>query len=160
MAFQGALVITGTTPAAPAGGTVVGSPVVFQAEAPESLDINADLVGATGGPLNLYLQTSTDLGVTWYDYIAFAQLAAAAAAINVRCGVSRTSNSSVSLVTVGKGLVAAVGNALAAGTVLGGPFGDRMRLVAIAGAATTAGAVITVRISCQSELFVSGPTRV
>lgn len=157
MAFSGSLFITGTTPAAPAGGTVIGTPVVFQTEAPESLDVNADLIGATGGPLNLYLQTSTDLGATWYDYAAFPQLAAGALASTVRFGVTRTQNSAGSFVTVGKGLPATVAAALAAGTIVGGPFGDRMRLYAIAGAATTAGAIITVRLSCQSELFVSGP---
>jgi hypothetical protein len=151
------LVITGTTPNAPAGGTVIGSPAVFQVEAPEALDVNADLVGATGGVLNLYLQTSPDKGTTWYDYAAFAQLANGALATSVRFGLSRTSPSSGGLVVVGKGLVAAVGNALTAGTIIGGPFGDRMRLVAIAGAGTSAGAVITVRLTCSGAIGVSYP---
>lgn len=152
------LVITGTTPNAPAGGTVIGSPIVFCQflDAVESVDVNADLVGATGGVLNLYLQTSTDAGVTWYDYAAFAQLASGAAASTVRFGFTRGTALNT-IVAVGKNLVAAPANALAAGTVVGGPFGDRMRLVAIAGASTTAGATITVRMLAASSLSIPFP---
>lgn len=140
-----ALVITGTTPAAP-GTAVVGTPVNFAqyGEACESLDIDADLVGATGGPLDLYLQTSPDGGANWYDYAHFAQLAAAAPAVKVRFGVSRLAQQ-LTITTVGKNLTPA----LAVNTVVGGPFGTQMRLVAVAGALTTAGAVITINIRAQ-----------
>jgi hypothetical protein len=141
-----AYTISGTTPAAP-GTAAVGSPVVFGTflDAVESLDVNAQLVGATGGVLDLYLQTSPDGGTTWFDYAHFAQLAAGAAAIKVRFGVARHGQQ-LTIATVGTGLTPA----LAVATVVGGPFGDRMRLVAVAGASTSAGAAITIQIRAQS----------
>lgn len=132
--------IVGTTPAA-ASTAAVGVPAVFAQflDAIESLDIDADLIGATGGTLDLYLQTSVDGGTNWYDYAHLTQLAAGAAASHVRFGVTRHAQA-LTPVVVGKNLTPA----LAAGTVVGGPFGDRMRLVAVAGAGTTAGAAISI----------------
>ena len=148
-----AFTITGTTPAAP-GTAVVGAPAVFPSfiDATESLDVCAQLVGATGGTLDLYLQTSPDAGTTWFDYAHLAQLAAGAAASSVRFGVSRYAQA-LTPVVVGKNLTPA----LAAATVVGGPFGDRMRLVAVAGAGTTAGATITFQLRGQGTYAVSNP---
>lgn len=139
------LTISGTTPAA-ASTAVVGVPAVFATfeDMPESLDVEAALVGATGGTLDLYLQTSPDGGTTWVDYAHFAQLAAGAAASFVRFGVARHAQQTT-ITTVGRALVPA----LAVGTVVGGPFGDRMRLVAVAGAGTSAGAAITILLRVQ-----------
>lgn len=151
--MDAAFVISGTTPATPSTA-VVGVPVVFPSflDAAESLDVNAQLVGATGGVLDLYLQTSADGGTTWFDYAHFAQLAAGAAAVNVRFGVSRYAQQST-IVTVGKNLVPA----LAVGTVVGGPFGDRMRLVAVAGASTTVGAAVTIQMRATGTYGVPYP---
>ncbi len=134
--------LTGTTPAAPSTA-VVGAPAVFATyiDAPESLDICASLIGATGGTLDLFLQTSPDGGATWFDYGHYAQLAAGAAAFRNRVGVSRFQQA-LTPVVVGVNLTPL----LAAATFVGGPFNDRMRLVAVAGAGTTAGAVITIQL--------------
>lgn len=140
--------ITGTTPNS-ASTAVVGVPAVFAAVAidmPESIDVLGQLRGATGGTLDLYLQTSVDGGTTFVDYCHFAQIAAAASPFNVRFGASRHAQSS-GLVTVGVGTTPL----LAASTLVGGPFGDRMRLVAVAGAGTTAGAAITILMRVQGQ---------
>jgi hypothetical protein len=109
-----------------------------------SLAIVAQLVGATGGPLDVYLQTSPDQGATWVDFAHLPQLAAGAAAIKYAFAVSQSGQLLVPAV-VGVGLTPA----LAANTVVGGGWGDRLRLVMVAGALTTAGAAVNVTISAQ-----------
>jgi hypothetical protein len=142
-ASSGVLSISATSPATPTTA-VMGSPITGLGIY-ESLNIAATIQGATGGTLDLYLQTSPDGGTTWVDYIHFAQLAAAAAqstkVVTVSCGVQSTG-----ITAVGTGLTPS----LAASTVVGGAFGDRMRLVAVSGAGTTVGAVQTILISGKS----------
>lgn len=130
--------ISDTTPAAP--GTAAGD-TVAGLDKYDSLLIIGDLVGATAGTLDIYLQTSTDGGTTWYDYGHFAQLAAGAAAIVKAVTVSRAQGR-VATVTVGKNTTPA----LAVDTFLGGEWGDRMRALYVAGASTSAGAAITITI--------------
>ena len=130
--------ITGTTPAAP-GTAVVGAAITWL-DRYDVVRIAADLAGATGGPLDVYLQTSPNGGANWYDYAHFTQLAAGAAA--TRFFVVPTPSNTIS--AVGKDLVPA----LAANTCVGGHPGERMRVVAVAGALTTAGAVATVYVEC------------
>lgn len=150
--------ISGTT-ASSAGTNVFGS-TVTGLEKYRSLDIVGSLIGATGGVLDLYLQTSVDHGTTWVDYIHFTQLAAGAGAAVRRVTVSRAAQSNTascitgatnaavapSIVTVGTGTSVA----LAASTVVGGEFGDRIRCVAVSGASTSAGAAITFFILGKS----------
>lgn len=106
-----------------------------------ALTIIATLTGATGGTLDVYLQVSPDAGVTWYDYAHFAQLAAGAAAITKVITVSRAGQQT-GIPTVGTGL----SPALAANAVVGGDFGDMMRVLFVAGAGTSAGAVQTIKV--------------
>jgi hypothetical protein len=129
--------ISDTTPAA--ASTAIGDVIVGLGNY-DSLQIVADLVGATGGTLDVYLQTSPDGGTTWYDYAHFPQLLAAAAAIRYMVNVSSRTTSSI--VVVGKGTTPA----LALNTVVGGTWGDRLRALYVAGAATSAGAAITISI--------------
>jgi hypothetical protein len=130
-------VITGTTPAA-AGTAAVGGKAVGLRQFDE-LKFVAELVGATGDTLDVYLQWSPDAGTTWYDYAHFPQLAAGAAAIKYVC----TSQFGTTLpVVIGKGTTPA----LAANTCTGGGWGDQMRCIATAGASTSAGAAITITI--------------
>ena len=110
----------------------------------DALDIVADLVGATGGTLDVFIQTSPDGGPNWYDAIHFPQLAAGAAAIKFRAPISLFTNL-VAPGIVGKNLLPA----LAANTVVNGAFGDRCRLVMVASGGTTLGAA--VRITVQSQ---------
>lgn len=143
---------TETSPAAPGGAAssqvVTGSgPNVLAGVAQYNLDaatglfVVAQLVGATGGPLDVYLQHSPDYGLTWVDYAHFTQLAAAAPAVKYQFAVS-SSAQVLTPVTVG------INNApaLAAGTVVGGAWGERFRLWMVAGALTTVGAPVSVTL--------------
>src|SRR5687768_5556425 len=112
-------VISDTTPAA--ASTVAGD-VVAGLDKYDSLLVIGDLVGATAGALDIYLQTSTDGGTTWYDYAHFPQLSAGAAAIVKVFTVSR-SQGRTATVTIRKNTTPA----LAADNVIGGEWGDRMR---------------------------------
>jgi hypothetical protein len=108
----------------------------------QSLDIVAELTGNTGGTLDLYIQTSPDGGTTWYDYIHFAQLAAGATTVIKRITVSNH-DASNAITTVGKN----DSPALAAGTVIGGAFNDRIRVKCVSGAGTTLGASQVIKVS-------------
>lgn len=109
----------------------------------QSMQIFAILTGATGGTLDIYLQGSLDGGTTWVDYAHFPQIAAGAAAIKRVWSVSRAAQQTT-LATVGSGSVGTPGVALAANTIIGGEWTDRLRVVAVSGAGTSAGAAQTL----------------
>jgi len=110
----------------------------------QAISFEAVLMGAVGGTLDVYVQNSPDMGSSWYDYIHFAQLAPGAGTF--RYVVSCASGAqNLSLQTVGYNL----SPALAASTAIGGAWGDRFRLVMVAGAGTTAGAVVQLRVVAQ-----------
>lgn len=134
--------IAATSPAS--ASTAVGG-IFERLDEFDSLVILAVLTGATGGTLDVYLQVATkeDDGADteWVDYAHFAQISAAAAAITRLWSVTRLAQVT-SIATVGKG----TSPALAANTILGGEFGSRMRILFVAGASTSAGAVQTIDI--------------
>lgn len=105
------------------------------------LHIVADLIGATGGTLDVYLQTSHD-GLRWNDYAHFAQLAAGAAAITVTFAVTRRAQQT-SITTIGKDNTPA----LAANSVVGGEFGDQMRVLCVTGVGTSAAATLSIFVN-------------
>jgi hypothetical protein len=109
------------------------------------IDVEAKLTGATGGPLDVYLQKWD--GVDWIDWAHFAQVAAGAAAISVSLLNVRVAASSGTFVTVGRNTAPA----LAAGATTGGHPGERLRVLFVAGASTTAGAAQTIRILGSSK---------
>lgn len=125
----------GTTSPAAAGN----SNVVFATglQPFDNIVIDADLVGATGGTLDVYVQRSFDNGTTWRDFIHFPQLAAGAAAVKYSVAPS-----------VGAGTIVVVGAgtspALAVNTCVNGHVGDSLRVLMVAGAGTSAGAAVTV----------------
>lgn len=130
--------ITGLSPASATTaqiGNHVGGLQIY-----DSLQIVATIRGGTGGTLDLYLQTSVD-GAIWYDYAHYVQFADGAAVITRYCSVSRYSQVTT-LTAIGSDLTPA----LAANTVLGGDFGQRIRLIGTAGAGTTAGTTQTIKI--------------
>lgn len=144
---EGNFQISGTTPAS-ASTAVVGS-AVSGLDDFESLLVEADLIGATGGTLDVYLQTNpSGDGSTWVDYAHFPQLLAGAAAISYAFAVS-LAGQQLTPTHVGKG----TSPALAAGSVLGGPWGRQMRCVVTAGASTSAGAAIAINITGQSPRY-------
>lgn len=143
-------VITGTTPAAPGNaviGTIAPNPalvapdVVGDLSQWESMAITATMQGATGGPLDVYIQACIDdTGTLWNDVVHFAQLAAAAAPVTKRWTNCRWNAQTAPVVT--GDLVIPVG---AGEVVIQGEWGERLRVKVIAGALTTAGAPITIR---------------
>jgi hypothetical protein len=130
-------IISDTTPAAAstaAGDTVAGLGKY------DAIQIVANLVGATGGTLDVYMQTSPDGGTTWYDYVHFPQLGAGAAAIRYMVNIPSAGATGITVIGTGSS------PALAANTVVGGSWGDRLRALYVAGASTSAGAAITISI--------------
>ena len=138
-------IIAETSPAA--ASTVASTARAYKLEVCDSLTIIGQLVGATGGTLDVYLQTAhdaadvADTDATWFDYAHFAQLASGGPAVKVLWHVNR--DTAVSTITT---IGSASTPALAASTILGGSWGNRMRLVYVAGALTTAGAAQSVTI--------------
>ena len=110
----------------------------------ESLNIVAELVGATGGTLDVYLQISPNQGVNWFDFAHFPQLAGGAAAIKYTLTASLYSPLTVPVV-IGKDL----SPVLAANTFVNGAMGDRLRLLMVAGGGTSVGAAVKVYAVAQ-----------
>lgn len=102
----------------------------------------AVLQGNTGGTLDIYLQWSPDGGTTWVDYAHFAQIAAGAAAITRMFTITRYAQQTT-LQTVGTG----TSPALAAATIVGGAWGDRLRIVYFNSIGTTLGKLQTIKAS-------------
>jgi hypothetical protein len=143
-----------TSPSAP--GTSVSSQQVQNVTSPypsgvatpiddsDALDVFAELVGATGGTLDVYLQVSPDGGQSWTEIVHFPQLAAGAAVVKYQAPVSLFTNATVPVV-VGKNLVPA----LAVNTIVNGSYSDRCRLLFVAGTGTTSGAAVKVTVTPQ-----------
>lgn len=117
------------------------------------IDILAILKGATGGLLDVYIQSGTPDG-NWFDLIHFAQLAAGASQIVYRTNISAlalnastggTSSSAATPNVIGMNTTPALGAALA---VQGQGF-DRLRLLMVAGSGTSAGAAVKVYATVQ-----------
>lgn len=145
MASRQVFTITGTTPASASTAIVgerQGSLLPF-----DWFTIDASLVGATGGVLDVYLQRQVTTDV-WADWLHFTQLTAGAAAVRY----SAVSGYDRQLIAVGVGTDSSPGTpALAAGSFVGGHPGQWLRCVAVAGASTSAGAAITIRITGWRE---------
>ena len=112
-----------------------------------NVSIYADLQGATGGTLDVYLQCKIDQAgtVKWVDWIHFAQLAAGAAAIRY-CKSTKDGPATATPVTIGIGTTASPGVVLAAASYTGALQTDTIRIVAVAGASTSAGASIKITL--------------
>jgi len=136
--------ITATSPSS-ASPNVASTGIVGGLSGFDALTIIGNLQGGTGGTLDVYLQTSYDGGTTWYDYAHFPQLSAGAAASLRAYQVNRTT-AVTAATTIGSGL----NTALAADTILGGAWGDMMRLLFDGGAGTSAGASQSVTIIGQA----------
>lgn len=102
----------------------------------ESLDVVAATLGATGGTLDLVIETSPD-GVTYTEHMHFVQIAAAAPAAVQRGFSTRWGN--IAPLAVGQG----VNQVLAAATIAGAPQ-RFLRLIGKGGAGTSAGAAQTL----------------
>lgn len=137
------------SPAAP--GTVLGTPgsglIVGLGQSVVCV-VDALIQGATGGVLDIYIQSSVDAmqdGTgTWYDVIHYTQLAAAGAQVRWVATLSRGFNK-----------IAAAPNAanpvdgtpsLTANTLIPDALGNALRVVLVAGASTSAGANQRIKI--------------
>lgn len=105
----------------------------------DAMQIVTVFTGATGGDLDIYLQMADDRdSATWFDYAHWTVTAGAAVSTKLYT-VSRQKDR-VTGITIGMG----DSPALAAGTVLGGDFGAKMRVRWTAGVGTSAGAAQTI----------------
>jgi hypothetical protein len=134
------LSITGTSPAA--AGTAAVGPTLSGLGRFRGFRIEALLVGATGGTLDVYIQRKVGPDL-WTDWCHFTQLAAGAAAVRYALTCDHTNSTTVVTTTAG-GTDATPAVALAAGTFVGGHPGDTVRVVCVAGASTSAGAALAV----------------
>lgn len=133
--------ISDTTPAA--ASTVAGDEIGGFDEY-DWIRIDADLVGATGGALDVYLQRLIKPGA-WSDYIHFAQLASGAVAIRYSAIGSHGLSTTITTSNISAQSPPTV--SLAAATFLGGHPGKVLRAVYVAGAGTSAGALVNIYIS-------------
>lgn len=136
--------ISDTSPAA--ASTVVGTPAYGIADY-EFFRVDASLVGATGGTLDVYLQRKIGTNV-WADWLHFTQLAAGGAAVKWTAVAGNPSLSTAITGSYGIGTDASPGVVLAANTFLGGHPGQAIRPVYVAGAATSAGAAVLIYLTC------------
>lgn len=104
--------------------------------------VDADLTGATGGTLDVYIQRWVENDV-WRDWIAFPQIAAGVAVAYY----SAQSGGNTTIQAVGNGTDSAATPALAANSFVGGHPGRKARVVLVAGAATSAGASQVIRLT-------------
>lgn len=129
--------IAETTPAA--AGTAASVGMFQNLKRYSRFTVDAALVGATGGALDVYLQR--DVAGTWVDWIHFAQLVPGAAALRVTFDTDKVSESAVTAVGAGSS------PALAAGDVACPHPGDKVRALFVAGALTSAGAAISISLT-------------
>lgn len=136
------------TDTSPSDGTAANSAnIVTGLDAFESMQIVTVFQGATGDTLDICLQYCDDPdGSTWFDYARW-QIAAAAASATLTYTVTRQKERLT-------GIATGMNNspALAAGTIIGGEFGSKMRVRWIPGASTSAGAAQTI-------YFIGSPAR-
>lgn len=129
--------LTGTSPAAPGNSTL--GPFNHDPSYYDGIIIYASLLGATGGTLDIYCQTTFDGGSTWVDFGHFPQLAAAAPAIKY---IQQTSND------MGMSVPVVTGDAaMAVNVFVPGALGKQIRVKMVAGAATSAGAAQSLTFS-------------
>ena len=139
-------VITGTSPAS-ATSALVGA-VMNGLQRYDWFTVDAIIIGGTGGTIDVTIQrkignlpngTAVDL---WVDWLRFPQVAAAT---TTKFSVNVASTNDI--YTVGMVATAAFTATLAADTSVGGHPGNSIRVVATAGAGTSAGAVQTVYVT-------------
>jgi len=139
MSLRSQTTLADTSPAA--ASTVVGAVVGGGFADAKSLSVVAAIRGATGGTLDVYIQTSFDRGTTWLDWAHFPQLAGAAALTTRVWHVTRDTAVGT-LTTIGSD----ASPALAVNTILGGAWGDRFRVVYVAGVGTSLGAAQSIKL--------------
>ena len=105
----------------------------------EWIQIVATIQGATGGTLDIVVETSAD-GTDWLEFCRFSQLSAAATAVT--CSVDPVPDGVIT--ARGKNLTTTF--VIAAGSCVGGMWLDQMRVRMVAGGGTSAGAIQSVSV--------------
>jgi len=126
----------------PASASTVAGSIIRGLDQFDWFTIDADLVGATGGTLDVYLQRligDPSTSTTWRDWLHFPQLAAGASAIKYTAGTGPNSG----IVVVGTN----TSPALAANTAVAGHPGYALRALYVAGASTSAGAGVAISLT-------------
>jgi len=131
----GTIADTSPATASTAAGSIVSGLQHFQ-----TVTIDAALVGATGGTLDVYLQRR--VGADWVDWVHFTQLSAGAAAVRYVMDTDKTPDTGAA-VTVGANTTPL----LAAGEMAGSRPGDTIRALYVAGASTSAGAAVSIKLT-------------
>ena len=138
--------LTGTSPAS-VGKSVIATQAGLTRFS--AFRIDASLIGATGGTLDIELQRQIPGTALWAEWCRFTQLAAAGAAVVYSLYASQD-QPNVTISTVGLWSTDLTVGALTLGPAplfTGGHPGDEVRVIAIAGAGTSAGAVTTVYLT-------------
>jgi hypothetical protein len=140
-------IISDTTPAS--ASTAVSAVTAGGLDDFDWFTVDAQLVGATGGTLDVYLQRQVALdaevtGGVWADWLHFPQLSSGAGAVKY----SAITGSSTTITVVGNATDASGATpALAANTFVGGHPGNKLRAVYVAGTSTSAGAAVKIYIT-------------
>lgn len=130
-------------------GKVIG-PAVGGAEEATRVTVDAYLVGATGGTLDVYIQRELSVGVdNWADWIHFTQVAAGGAAVNYTIDCAQCAEAVP--IAVGTGTASTTAHALAAGKVAASLPNGRVRMVLVTGASTSSAVTPTVRLTCRYD---------
>lgn len=103
----------------------------------DAMLVVGNLVGLTGGTLDVYLQDSFDGGTTWYDALHFTQVTAAGTKKE-----AYTLTSTTGATTIGIGTAGTPGVALAVATARPAPWGPLMRVVSVSGSGTSGSAAV------------------
>ena len=116
----------------PAGAATSAASAVAGFKDVDKITIIANLLGAAGGALDVYIQDSPD-GVTWYDYVHYTQLASGASAISYAYSPNPFNDT---IKTIGRG----TSPVLAANSVRGGHWYDQLRVLFVAAGGAAAAA--------------------
>lgn len=148
----GGFVFSEVSPAAP--GTAASSAAVTGSSTPgvaaplddwEGVNCICECTNASGGPLDVYVQQSPDAGNNWYDVIHFTQFVNAGGFKAYAAPLS-LATATTGAILVGKNLVPALTTSPG---VVNGAWGDRLRLLMVAGTGATSGVNVVVRVAPQ-----------
>lgn len=108
--------------------------------------LNITAAGAVTGVLQIYLQDSVDGGTTWDDVVSFNTFTFGASLTTQRASVQGA------IVTTRTGTAAQQIQALAAGTIRQGPFGDRIKVVEVVSGVSGGPTGVTYKIDAIGHL--------
>lgn len=150
ISFQSPRVLYGTLGStSPASASTVVGPTITGLDLYAACVVQTGLRGATGGVLDVVLQSSASGGAAggWFDMGHYTQIAAAAAlAGSVGTFAKGFAQAPTAINTVDGTPV------LAAGTHLTSALGGAIRVVYVAGASTSAGAAETINLYCYNPV--------